>query len=117
MIVGFTGTRRGMTTAQKDYLRAVLAAGGVEEFHHGDCVGADEEAHAIARALHIPIIIHPPILKHLRAWCEGAKLVHRVLPYLHRNHALVNSCALLYAAPATDDVDAGRPADGPVIPT
>jgi hypothetical protein len=36
-----------MTDAQKATLRDFLAAGS-GEFHHGDCIGADSEAHDIA---------------------------------------------------------------------
>lgn len=46
MIVGFTGTRRGMTRAQKSEFRYIIA---VElkptVFKHGGAVGSDTEAH------------------------------------------------------------------------
>ncbi len=38
--IGFTGTRYGMTVAQRRILRLLLANGAGREFHHGDCVGA-----------------------------------------------------------------------------
>ena len=55
-IVGFTGTRQGMTDDQKCALRKLLseiARNGSFPllFHHGDCVGSDEEAHEIAVGL------------------------------------------------------------------
>lgn len=50
----FSGTREGLTHTQRQALTAVMAsyrADGFTVFHHGDCVGADAEAHAIARRL------------------------------------------------------------------
>ena len=65
--IGFTGTRYGMTVAQRRTLRSLLANGAGREFHHGDCVGADAEAHDIAVALGIEPVIHPPVIDILRA--------------------------------------------------
>lgn len=50
MRIGFTGTREGMAPAQQGAVFAVLTrlrAEGAEWLHHGDCVGADTEAHRI----------------------------------------------------------------------
>lgn len=42
--IGFTGTREGMTQAQKDVFASLVARIEPDEFHHGDCVGSDEAA-------------------------------------------------------------------------
>ena len=55
---GFTGTQHGMTDAQKATLRDFLAAGS-GEFHHGDCIGADSEAHDIADECGYSIVSAP----------------------------------------------------------
>lgn len=109
MRVGFTGTRDGMTDAQKDTLSAWLARHRLSEFHHGNAVGADEDAvrelltaaqdfeHLRAVAIHA----HPCgvpgqgsaaafILSHVK---------HKVAEPLVRNRAIVAACDVLLAAP------------------
>jgi hypothetical protein len=98
--VGFTGTAQGMTSTQlataKKVLSNLYAPGGV--FHHGDCVGADAEAHRLAQAQGFRIIIHPPSNPSKRAFCTGDEA--RVgKPYLDRNQDIVNECRVLVATP------------------
>lgn len=99
MILGFTGTRRGMTDAQAAAVAGILSdrwAG----FHHGDCVGSDAEAHALARAAGVAVTLHPPTVATHRAFCDGATFELAPLPYLARNAAIVDVCDLLVACPA-----------------
>ena len=61
--IGFTGTQEGMSEKQHSSLRQVLAgffADGARVFRHGDCVGADAQAHANAKATGFRVVIHPP---------------------------------------------------------
>lgn len=113
MIVGFTGTRYGMTIGQKTALKTWLAKWRTEHpteelwFHHGDCIGADAEAHAIFHEDGARIIIHPPINPRLRAFCGNqtrtvAHLVLEPLEYKERNRNIVKQCQLLIAAPQYD---------------
>lgn len=57
--IGFSGTRQGMTDAQKKTCRALIALSnpGVvsREFHHGAAIGADAEAAEIARSLRLTL--------------------------------------------------------------
>lgn len=96
---GFTGTRRGMTAAQKIALEDYLSEGD-GEFHHGDCVGADSEAHDIANSFGYAIVIHPPRDYKLRAWCEVPD--HMMRPedtHFSRNRSIVHDTVALIAAP------------------
>jgi len=97
-IIGFTGTRKGMTDDQKEAFKAFLEAHKPEEFHHGDCVGADADAHKIAKKLKIKIVIHPPEDGKHRAFCKGGKIL-KPKPYLERNHDIVGVCSVLIACP------------------
>lgn len=100
MIIGFTGSRRLPTQLQRDWLRQELMdlQQHAEEFHHGDCIGADTVAHGIAKSLGIPVHIHPPVVDAYRAFLTGYKM-YEPLPYLVRNQAIVRTCDVLYAMP------------------
>lgn len=98
-VVGFTGTKRGMSPLQARLLKETLEHLKPTEFHHGDCVGADVQAHDIAYELSIPIIIHPPADESGRAWCDGWIELHARKPYLQRNHDIVDVCDILIATP------------------
>jgi hypothetical protein len=99
MKVGFTGTRHGMTTKQLDAVRSKLQNFNPKELHHGDCIGADSQAHAIARAIGCAVIIHPPSDTTQRAWMQGAAYTHKPRNHIARNHDIVDTCDLLIAAP------------------
>lgn len=64
MIVGFTGTRDGCTQEQLYKLGILLRvlvgkAERIEEWHHGACLGADEEATIMIHQLAVRIVAHP----------------------------------------------------------
>ena len=101
-VIGFTGSRRGMTPAQQKALWEYLSdlSPMIFEFHHGDCVGSDAEAHRIARQQGGRIFLHPPTENQYRAWCDW-DLYHIPLPYLQRNHAIVDAADVLIAMPHT----------------
>lgn len=100
MKVGFTGTRTGMTLPQRYELLSVIQMLKCYELHHGDCLGADKEAHEIVRRM-IPtcrICIHPPTYNKFRAFC-GSDYIFKELPYLDRNRMIVDCSDILVAAP------------------
>lgn len=104
MIVGFTGTQDGLPAVQAEALEALLVAWrpqphrDVDEFHHGDCVGADAQAHAIARRLGWRIVGHPPCDPRKRAFCDFDE-ERAPAPYLVRNAAIVIAVEAMIATP------------------
>ncbi len=97
--MAFTGTRRGMTDAQAVTFTGLLGLIDPKEFHHGDCVGADEQAHNLVTA-HGGIFTtgHPPDNDKYRAHCEVG-YQWSPLPYLDRNKMMVDQCQILVATP------------------
>lgn len=98
MDVGFTGTREGLAVQQREALRDALVGCGKGALHHGDCVGADAEAHAIARRLGFWIVRHPPINDRLRAFCDYDE-DRQPEEYLARNYVIVQESERLIACP------------------
>ena len=99
-VYGFTGTQQGLTPQQRDVLEALFRNSAFSTLHHGDCIGADAEAHAIARTHgDFLICIHPPTDSRKRAWCVG-DIYYDPLPYLDRNKRIVKACTRLLACPA-----------------
>jgi hypothetical protein len=115
MNVGFTGTRKRLTDKQKDELELWFDEHfdeGLDEFHHGDCEGADEYAHEVAGFYFKRRVVHPPIETKHRAYTIDVD--HALyLPkeygyrqekdYLDRNHDIVDETDILIACPATKE--------------
>lgn len=101
-IVGFSGTRHGMTEAQRNKFKQLIIQINPVEFHHGDCVGSDFEAHFLVRN-HVPrcvIIIHPPTNSIHRAGLS-ADVILQTKPYLDRNRDIVDLSEVLIATSST----------------
>lgn len=111
MKIGFTGTRKGMTDKQRQKFVEVI-----QRFHdadpwnfifmHGDCIGADADAHhevaqrAFVHWTTVSIEIFPPIDDSRRKHCAGdLGPVHPPASYDARNKAIVQACDILIAAP------------------
>ena len=108
--VGFTGTRKGLSEYQKEMLQHILKKYGTV-FHHGDCIGADEQFHVLAESelptdlLDTNIIVHPPDNDKYRAFssCLSKGTILLPKPYLERNKDIVDACDLLIACPNPKD--------------
>lgn len=104
MKIGFTGTQQGMTKAQKRAFWTIINSYNLSEFHHGDCIGADFNAHQIVLAYNkSEIIIHPPINGSKRQNCKWFTEIKPAKGYLERNHDIVDSTDMLIATPKEYD--------------
>jgi len=96
MRIGFTGTREGMTTRQIAVASLMLAY--ADELHHGDCDGADAQAHDLGRLHGAHIVGHPPKNGSKRAFCECDEL-REPKGYLERDDDIVDETDELIATP------------------
>lgn len=108
MIVGFTGTRVGMSDLQRGAVERFLRAWHVMAFVHGDCVGADDEADAIAFSLGLARVLRPCTIEALRAHGErrGGHVLKVYAPEapLVRNEKIVGDAHMMLAAPNGPEV-------------
>lgn len=104
MILGFTGTQKGMTKEQMlTVINLLVHALDVEHGHHGDCIGADNEFHDLLLHYfqHISISVHPP--EDQRRACgrvavgQGRRM--HPLPFIVRNRNIVDAADVMLATP------------------
>lgn len=98
MKTGFTGSRNGMTDIQRTTIKLWLVQTCASEAHHGDCIGADADFHAICVELGVDVVVHPPSKEKSRANCRPVSATRLPLPYLQRNQRIVRSTVALIAA-------------------
>lgn len=103
MKVGFTGSREGMSQHQKEQFILKMFQLLPEEFHHGDCEGADAEAHDLIREFlpKVKIIVYPPLSFRHRAMKQGDE-TKEPEAYIKRDYRIVDSTDCLIGAPLTD---------------
>ena len=110
MIVGFTGTRQGMTKEQARKVFELLALLAIEDrtaFHHGNCVGSDEAAAAIAMGLGYTTVAHTGDTPEWRSTFVSDIFLPEK-DNLERNKVIVDSADTMIAAPAqTTEVKRG----------
>lgn len=104
MKIGFTGTRKGMTTLQIKQLEYILDFyPEITELHHGGCIGADKQIHDIVQKdfSNISIHIHPCNITDKRAFCvqRDKDVIYPEKDPLERNHNIVDACDVLLATP------------------
>jgi hypothetical protein len=107
--VGFTGTRAGMTIVQMSAFFDLYRATGASEWHDGDCVGADDQAHRMVHGdrlisgSRVPVMHgHPCNIDSQRAFNEF-DVEHDVKAPLVRNRDIVDCSDVIYAAPKEYD--------------
>lgn len=114
-IIGFTGTRNGMTDPQKakvhEELQSILAyvKAMPHEYTfldaramHGDCVGADADFHHICKREGMTILIRPCTYESMRARCNGIRIAKAKDP-MQRNKDIVADADILIATPPTHE--------------
>lgn len=103
MIVGFTGTREGLTHSQLYSLRRYLIETAPTELHHGCCVGADASVHKIIRsgALPIKIVGHPGPMSSLQMTIREVEFdrLHKSKDYSVRNSDIVRASEMILVVP------------------
>lgn len=111
MIIGFTGTRVGLTNQQLAWLVETFEQGKedgtIREVHHGACIGADAAVHAQALELELPIHSWPPVnMKYVAVECltpHRLVTVHPKMQYLDRDRQIVGATAGLIALPKQNE--------------
>ena len=109
MKIGFTGTRDGMTPAQISTMAILFYELKMTELHHGDCVGADHNAHMLVCTRFPECLVHiyPPVqqdkraMSHVETPCALIEF-HPLKEYLERDRDIVDACDCLIAAPKTE---------------
>lgn len=112
MIIGFTGTRNGMTSQQKEQVTKWLESRPdytIAYVIHGACVGADEDFVRICHALKnqkFVIFARPGRSVHggnneylSRTACELSGMVYDAETHFARNRKIVADCTVLLACP------------------
>jgi hypothetical protein len=113
-VCGFSGSQDGITPQQRGWLVRTMHSIGMTEFHHGGCVGSDEEAHRIAlecftEPAEKPIKVHPA--SGVAPWkvsgvCLRPHPLVEVLPPkkpLLRNRDIANPAQILLATPNSEE--------------
>lgn len=117
--IGITGTRSGMTIEQWRKVQQILTnlwkdRGSVNawnEWHDGDCVGADEQGHGLVETLeHNGMVAFVKLIGHPGKEWHNALRANRVFdktlavkPPLARNKDIVDSVDVMIAAPKQYD--------------
>jgi len=105
MIVGFTGTRNGMSELQRIATRSILLALGCFEpinyGLHGDCIGADADFDQICKDLNIPTKVRPCTYESMRARCDSVEVAPPVPP-MARNRLIVADSDVMIANPPSE---------------
>ncbi len=106
--IGVTGSRTGCSREQEAQLASCLRALALSakalgircHLHHGDCVGVDQIAHALAKQSGNPWVVHvhPPIPERFRAFTKG-DVNYNPRGYLDRNHDIVDVVDVLLVVP------------------
>lgn len=99
MIIAVSASREGLTPYQAERVTHALRRPQVTGIVHGDCVGGDEDVHAIARKLGLDCFAYPSNLPRFRAHTDATLLAEPAEP-LTRNVWIVEYGRALVACPS-----------------
>ncbi len=102
-IIGFTGTRHGMTKAQQAQVAFHLSWLRPQLVVHGGAIGSDAQFDRIARIMNIYRLIFPSNLLNQQMSNEGGKWLEPRSP-LARNRDIVAASDVLLATPAGPEI-------------
>ena len=114
MIIGYTGTRYGMTDPQAHSLEKLLAAHACtvqlaiayatgctdrQKGIHGGCCGGDEQFHRICKKLgwEIDVLPGPEVVE--APYFQDADYIYPPEKHMRRNKSIVTSASWMYGAP------------------
>ena len=109
---GFTGTRQGLDEEQIFELEVLLREfkkwhdtthTSPPVFHHGDCIGADDQAASTANWLDYYVVAHPCFITSQRAYNPCSRIVLTPKAPLERNHDIVEIADYIIACPASQE--------------
>lgn len=96
--VGLTATQLGLSTRQLRAFEWLLETFKVENIHHGDCVGGDDQLGRKAHNLGYRLVSHPCTIVRKRAYVESSEY-RDMKPPLDRNKDIVNETFMLWGFP------------------
>lgn len=100
--IGCTATQFGLSPNQGRLVKELFLLHKPSEVHIGDCIGGDHDIYLICRELGIRTVCHPPENPSKRAFDEYDE-VRPELPYLDRNHNIVDETDFLIACPKKNE--------------
>ena len=104
MIIGFTGTRNGMTEKQVSKIHTLLT-GFVGEINpalilglHGDCIGADDDFNMLCLSENIKTLCRPCTFENMRAHRTSQQIAEPETP-MQRNRKITAQADVMIACP------------------
>ena len=103
-VVGFTGTRNGMSAEQLEGVKRILEILSQKlDFVglHGDCIGADADFDSMCKEVESKTRIRPCTFENIRAYCESEEISEPKRP-MQRNRDIVADANIMIACPPND---------------
>jgi hypothetical protein len=111
-VIGFTGTRNGMTQAQRNKISELIKAVRVLATNpvvglHGDCIGADENFDDICRDQGLQTWCRPCTFESMRARTPAKEIAEPKTPMARNRDIIAQSTVLLACPPNYEEIKKG----------